>query len=89
MLIVRKSYSVENGNIINDREIVKVYNNLFTKIIKTSNITQTNNSDSIIKNFRNPTVKAIVEYHNHSSILTFKKDQKWFSFYFSPYYKRA
>ena len=89
MLIVRKSYSVENGNIINYREIVKVYNNLFTKIIKTSNMTQTNNSDSIIKNVRNPTVKAILEYRYHSSILTFKKDQKWFSFYFSPYYKRA
>ena len=79
---MRKSYSVENENITNDTEIVKVFNNLFSKMIKTSNITQTNDTDSVIKNARNPIVKNILEYCNHSSILAFKEDQKWFGFSF-------
>ena len=61
---------VDNEKIItNDKEIAKVLNDLFSNIIKTLNFPQKNHRDSIIENFRDPTLKAILKYRKHPCIL--------------------
>ena len=65
---------VDNEKIItNDKEIAKVLNDFFSNIIKTLNITKKDHTDSIIANVRDPTLKAILEYRKHSSILVIKR----------------
>ena len=59
--------------IINDKEMAKVLNDFFSNIMKTLNIPQKNHTDSIIDNVRDPTLKAILKYRKHRSILATKK----------------
>ena len=68
---------VDNDKIItNGKEIAKVRSNFFSNIIKTSSIRQKNHADSIIENVRDPTLKAILKYRKHPSILAIKKRLK-------------
>ena len=68
---------VDNDKIItNGKEIAKVISNFFSNIIKTSSIRQKNHADSIIENVRDPTLKAILKYRKHPSILAIKKRLK-------------
>ena len=56
---------VDNGKIItNDQETAKVLNDFFSNIIKTLNIPKKEHTDSIVKNFRDPTLKVILKYRN-------------------------
>ena len=57
----------------NDKEIVKVLNGFFPNIIKTLNILKKDHTDSIVQNVRNPTLKAILKYLKHPSILAIKR----------------
>ena len=67
----------DNDKIItNDKEIAKVLNNIFSHIIKTLSTPQKNHTDSIIENARDPTLKAILKYCKHPSILAIKKRLK-------------
>ena len=68
---------VDNEKVItNDKEIAKVINDLFSSIIKTLNIPQKNYTDSITENVRDPTLKAILKYRKHLSILAIKRKIK-------------
>ena len=57
---------VNNEKIIaNGKEIAKVVNHFFPNIIKTLNIPKKDQTDSIIKNVSNPTLKAILRCRKH------------------------
>ena len=59
--------------ITNDKEIAKVLNDFFSNIIKTLNIPKKDHTDSIVENVRDPTLKAILKYRKHPSILAIKR----------------
>ena len=68
---------VDNEKIItNDKEIAKVLNDLFSNIIKTLIIPQKNHADSIIENVRDSTLKAILKYRKHPSMLAIERNTK-------------
>ena len=68
---------VDNEKIItNDKEIAKVLNDFFSNIIKTLNIPKKDHTDSIVENVRDPTLKAILKYRKHPSILAIKRKLK-------------
>ena len=68
---------VYNNKIItNDKRIAKALKDFFLNIIKTLNIPQKNHTDSIIENVRDPTLKAILKYCKHPSILEIKRKIK-------------
>ena len=68
---------VDNEKIItNDKEIAKVLNDFFSNIIKTLNIPKKDHTYSIVENVRDPTLKAILNYHKHPSILAIKRKLK-------------
>ena len=68
---------VDNKEIItNDKEIAKVLNDFFSNIIKTLNIPKKDHTDSIVKNVRDSTLKAILKYRKHPSILAIKRKLK-------------
>ena len=56
--------------ITNVKEIAKVLNDFFSNIIRNLN------TDSIIKNVRAPTLKFILKYRKHPSILAIKRKTK-------------
>ena len=57
----------------NDKEIAKVLNVFFPNIIKALNIPKKDHTDSIAQNVRNPTLKVILKYLKHPSILAIKR----------------
>ena len=68
---------VDNSKTITSgKEIAKVLNDFFSNVIKTLNIPQKNHTDSIIENVRDPTLKAILKYCKHPSILAIKIKNK-------------
>ena len=68
---------VDNKKIItNDKEIAKVLNDFFSNIIKTLNIPKNDHTDSIVKDVRDPTLKAILKYRKNPSILAMKRKLK-------------
>ena len=65
---------VDNKKIItNDKEIAKVLNDFFSNIIKSLNIPKKDHTNSIVENVRDPTLKAILKYRKHPSILAIKR----------------
>ena len=59
--------------ITNDKEIAKVLNDFFSNIIKSLNIPKKDHTNSIVENVRDPpTLKAILKYRKHLSILLIK-----------------
>ena len=68
---------VDNEKIItNDKEIAKGFKYFFSNIIKNLNIPQKNYSDSIIENVKDPTIKAILKYRKHPSVLAITRKTK-------------
>ena len=68
---------VDNEKIItNDKEKAKVLKYFFSNIIKNLNIPQKYYSDSIIENVKDPTIKAILKYRKHPSVLTITRKTK-------------
>ena len=63
-------------SIANDKEIAKVLNDFFSNIIKTLNIPKKDHTDSIVENVGDPTLKAILKYRKHPSILVIKRKIK-------------
>ena len=63
----------ENGEIEKiEKETAEVFNNFFGNIAKNLNISQYSNFDLIMENARDPTLKAILKYKRHPSILAIK-----------------
>ena len=63
----------ENGEIVKtEKGTAEVFNNLFGNIVKNLNISQYSDFDPIIENVRDPTLKAILKYKKHRSILAIR-----------------
>ena len=63
----------ENGEIVKtEKETAEVFNNFFGNISKNLNISQLSDFDPIIENVKDPTLKAILKYEKHSSILVIR-----------------
>ena len=63
----------ENGKIAKtEKETAEVFNNFFDNIVKNLNISQYSDFDPIIENVKDPTVKAILKYEKHPSILAIR-----------------
>ena len=64
----------ENGKIVKtEKETAEVFNNFFGNIVKNLNISQYSDFDPIIEKDKDPTLKAILEYKKHPSILVLRR----------------
>ena len=72
--IARERISLsENGEIVKtEKETAEVFNNFFGNIVKNLNISQYTDFDPIIENVKDPTLKAILKYEKHPSILAIR-----------------
>ena len=72
---MKKITLVDNGKIIkNDKEIVKVLNNFFSKIILNLQIPEYSKIDQLSQHVRDLVFKAIVKHEQHSRIVAIKKN---------------
>ena len=63
----------ENGKIVKtEKETAEVFNNFFGNIVKNLNISQYSDFDPIIEKVKDPTLKAILKYEKHPSILAIR-----------------
>ena len=63
----------ENGEIGKpEKETAEVLNNFFGNIVKNLNISQYSDFDPIIENVKDPTLKAVLKYEKHPSILVIR-----------------
>ena len=63
----------ENGKLVKtEKETAEVFNNFFDNIVKNLNISQYSDFDPIIENVKDPTLKAILKYEKHPSILAIR-----------------
>ena len=63
----------ENGKIVKtEKERAEVFNNFFGNILKNLNISQYSDFDPIIEEVKDPTLKAILKYKKHPSILAIR-----------------
>ena len=71
--------SIENEKIIlvekeeiltNDSSVAKVLNNFFSNIVKTLGISDYMHSHPLAKEVNDPTLRTIMKYQNHPSVLT-------------------
>ena len=64
---------IENGEIAKtEKGTAEGFNNFFGNIVKNLNISQYSHFDPIIENVKNPTLKAILKYQKHPSILAIR-----------------
>ena len=63
----------ENGKIVKTgKGTAEVFNSFFGNIVKNFNISQYPDFDPIIENVKDPTLKAILKYEKHPSILAIR-----------------
>ena len=63
----------ENGKLVKtEKETAEAFNNFFGNIVKNLNISQYSDFDPIIENVKDPTLKAILKYEKHPSILAIR-----------------
>ena len=68
---------VEKGEILKtDLETAKVLNTFFGNIVKNLEINQCLNFDAVINNVKDPTLRAILKYKGHPSILAIQNNCK-------------
>ena len=63
--------------ITDDKEQVKVFTNFFSNIIQNLNAPRKNRRDSNFDDIRDPTLKTIIKYHKHPSILVLAHNIAW------------
>ena len=64
---------IENGEIVKTQKgTADAFNNFFGNIVKNLNISQYSDFDPIIENVKDPTLKAILKYKKHPSILAIR-----------------
>ena len=67
----------ENGEYVKTKiKTAEVLNSFFSNIVKNLKIPQYSNFDPNAQNIEDPTLKAIVKYKNHPSILTIQAKYK-------------
>ena len=63
----------KNGKIVKtEKRTAEILNIFFGKIVKNLNISQYSDFDHIIENVKDPTLKAILKYEKHPSILAIR-----------------
>ena len=68
----RISFS-ENGEMVKtEKETAEIFNDFFRNFVKNLNISQYSDFDPIIENVKDPTLKAILKYEKHPSILVIR-----------------
>ena len=64
---------IENGEIVKtEKETAEVFNYFFGNIVKNLNISQYFDLDFVIENIKDPTLKAILKYKKHPSIVAIR-----------------
>ena len=72
-----KTHWIENNELIkNDLKTAEVLNNFFSNIVQNLNIARYTSEESFVDNISDPTLKAIVKYRNHPSIIAIRKKYK-------------
>ena len=67
-------------NLKTDLDIAEVLNTFFGNIVKNLEINQYSNFDPVINNVKDPTLRVILKYKDHPSILTIQNNlllKKW------------
>ena len=68
---------VEKGEILKtDIETAEVLNTFFGNIVQNLEINQYSNLDPVINHVKDPTLRAILKYKDHTSILTIQNNCK-------------
>ena len=69
----RRIRLIENGEIVKtEKGTAEVFNNFFGNIVKNLNIPEYSDFDPIIENVKDPTLKAVLKYKKHRSILAIR-----------------
>ena len=72
-----KIHLIENNERIkNDLKTAEVLNNFFSNIVQKLNIARYTSEESFVDNISDPTLKAILKYRNHPSIIAIRKKYK-------------
>ena len=72
-----KIHLIENNELIkNDLKTAEVLNNFFSNIVQNLNIARYTSEESFVDNISDPTLKAILKYKNHPSIIVIRKKYK-------------
>ena len=69
-------------NLLTDLETAEVLNNL-SNIVKNLDISRYSNDEPLVSNTNDATLKAVLKYRNHTSIIAIqnkKKDKRSFNF---------
>ena len=68
-----KIHLIENDELLKtDLETAEVFNEFFSNIVQNLNIPRFPNNESFVNNINDPTLKAILKYRKHPSILTIR-----------------
>ena len=74
---VDKIHLIENNQLIkNDLKTAEVLNNFFSNIVQNLNIARYTSEKSFVDNISDSTLKAILKYRNHPSIIAIRKKYK-------------
>ena len=69
---------IENNELIkNDLKTAEVLNIFFSNIVQSLNIARYTSEESFVDNISDPTLKAILKYRNHPSIIAIRKNIKF------------
>ena len=72
-----KIHLIENNELIkNDLKTAEFLNNFFSNIVQNLNIARYTSEESFVDNISDPTLKAILKYRNHPSIIAIRKKYK-------------
>ena len=79
-----KNHLIENNELVKtDLETAEVLNNLFSNIVQNLDISRFSNEEPLVSNTNDATLKVILKYRNHPSILAIRskcKDKDNFNF---------
>ena len=83
---INLSEEEKDSLLTNCEEVTKERNNVFANAVQSLNISNYENCDSLAQKIDDPTLKAIIKWRNHPSILTiateYKKEQIFLSILF-------
>ena len=64
---------IENNELVKtDLETAEVLNNFFSSIVQNLEISRYSNGESLVSNTNNATLKVILKYRNHPSIIAIR-----------------
>ena len=74
---IYKIHLIENNELIkSDSKTAETLNNFFSNIVQNLNIARYTSEEPFIENIQDPTLKAILKYRNHPSIIAIRDKYK-------------